>query len=53
MGYQLGPTLANVSLPNFEEKWIFGFTIDYKPVSYKKYADYTFLLFSSELHVTK
>ena len=27
--------------------------IDYKPISYRRYVDNTFLLFSSELHVTK
>ena len=29
------------------------FPIDYKPISYERYVDDTFLLFSSELHVTK
>ena len=29
------------------------FPIDYKPISYGRYVDDTFLLFSSELHVTK
>ena len=53
MGTPLGPTLANVFLCHFEEQWISDCPIDYKPISYKRYDDDTFLLFSSELHVTK
>ena len=53
MGSPLGPTLANVFLCHFEEQWISDCPIDYKPISYKRYDGDTFLLFSSELHVTK
>ena len=47
MGSPLGPTLANVFLCHFEEQWISDCSIDYR------YVDGAFLLFSSELHVTK
>ena len=44
---KLGPTLY------FEEQWMSDCCIDYKPFSYRRYVDDTFLLFSSELHATK
>ena len=53
MGSPLGPTLANMFLCHFEEQWMSDCPIDYKPISYRRYVDDTFLLFSSELHVTK
>ena len=53
MGSPLGPTLGNVFLCHFEEQWISDCPIDYKTISYKSYVDNTFLLFSSELKVTK
>ena len=53
MGFPLGPTLANVFLCHFKEQWISDCPIDYKPISYRRYGDDAFLLFSSELHVTK
>ena len=53
MGSPLGPTLANVFLCHFKEQWMSDCSIDYKPISYRRYVDNTFLLFSSELHVTK
>ena len=49
----LGPTLANVFLCHFEEQLISDCPVDYKPISYRRYVDNAFLLFSSELHVTK
>ena len=49
----LSPTLANVFLCHFEEQWISDCPIYYKPISYRRYVDDTFLLFSSELHVIK
>ena len=52
-GSPLGPTLANVFLYHFEEQGMSDCPIDYKPFSYRRYVDDTFLLFSSELHVTK
>ena len=53
MGSPLGPSLANVFLYYFEEQWMSDCLIDYKPVSYGRYVDDTFLLFSSELYKTK
>ena len=53
MGSPLGPSLANVFLYHFEEQWMSDCPIDYKPISYRRYVDDTFLLFSSELHVIK
>ena len=49
----LGPTLTNVFLCHFKEQWMSDCPINYKPISYRRYVDNTFLLFSSELHVTK
>ena len=49
----LSPTLANVFLCHFEEQWICDCPIYYKPISYRRHVDNTFLLFSSELHVIK
>ena len=43
----MGPTLY------FEEQWMSEYCIDYKPFSYRRYVEDTFLLFSSELHATK
>ena len=53
MGSPLGPTLANVFLCHFEEQWMSDCPIGYKPFSYRRCVDDTFLLFSSELHITK
>ena len=53
MGSPLGPILANMFLCHFEEQWMSDCPIDYKPISYRSYVHDTFLLFSSELHVTK
>ena len=53
MGSPLGPTLANVFACHFKEQWMSDYPIDYKPISYRRYVDDTFLLFSSEFHVTK
>ena len=36
-----------------KEQWMFDCPIDYKPISYRRYVDDTFLLFSCELHATK
>ena len=53
MGSLLSLTLANVFLCHFEEQWMSDCPISYKPISCRRYVDHTFLLFSSELHVTK
>ena len=48
----LGPTLANVFLCHLEEQWMSDCPIDYKLLSYRRNVYDTFLLFSSELHLT-
>ena len=53
IGSPLVPTLPNVFLCHFEEQWMSDCPIDDKPFSYRRYVYNTFLLFSSELHVTK
>ena len=53
MGSPLDPSLTKVFLCHFEEQLIFDWSIDYKPISYKKYIDNSFLSFLSELQVTK
>ena len=47
------PTLINMFLCHFEERWMSDSPIDDKPISYRRYVDDTFLLFSFELHVAK
>ena len=53
MGSPLGPSLASVFLYHFEKQWMSDCLIDYKSISYRRYVDDTFLLVSSEFHVTK
>ena len=53
MDSPLVPTLANVFLWHFEEQWMSELPIDYKPTSYRRNLDDTFLLFLTELDVTK
>ena len=43
----------DVLLCHFEDQWVSDCPIDYKPSLYRRYVDDTFLLFSSEMHVTK
>ena len=47
MVFQLVPTLANEFLCHFEQQWMSDCPIDYKPFTYIRYVDDTFLLFSS------
>ena len=49
----LGPTLSNVFLCHFEEQWTSDCPIDYEHISYRRYVDVAFLLFSSEFYMTK
>ena len=53
MGSPLPPTLANVFSCHVKEQWMSDCPIDYKPISYRRYVDAVFLLFFSELWVTK
>ena len=49
----LGPTLANEFSCYFQEQWMPDCPSDYKPISYRRYVDNVFLLFLSELYITK
>ena len=49
----LGATLANEFSCHFQERWMSDCPSDYKPISYGRYVDNVFLLFLSELYVTK
>ena len=53
MSSPLPPTLANVFSCHVKEQWMSDCPIDYKPISYRRYVDAVFLLFFSELWVTK
>ena len=53
VGSPLGPAVANVFLCHFEEQCMSDCSINYKPISYKRYIDNIFLLFPSELHLSK
>ena len=47
IGSPLGPALANVFMCSFENKWLKDYPHSLKPVFYKQYVDYIFVLFSS------
>ena len=47
MGSPLGPTLVNISMCNFENKWLKDCPHSLKPVFYRRYVDDVFVLFSS------
>ena len=49
----LGPTLAYVFLCHFDKRWMSDCPIDYKPISYRRYVDHTFLIFFDTIHVAK
>ena len=53
MGNPLGPTLANVFLCYWEEKWLDKCPKQFLPLFYNRFMDDTFVLFSSEDHVKK
>ena len=45
MGSPLGPTLGNAFLCHYEKEWLDNCPIHFKPMIYKKYVDYIFVLF--------
>ena len=53
MGSPLGPTIANIFLCHWEEKWIKKCPKQFKPEYYNRFMDDTFLLFRLEDHVKK
>ena len=53
MGLPLGPTMANVSLWFYEMKWLEQGSNKFKPVFYRRYVHYIFVLFESAEHISK
>ena len=53
MGSLLGPALANIFMCSFESKWFRDCPNDLKPVSYRRYIDDIFVLFSTPDHADK
>ena len=51
MGSPLGPTLANIFLGYYEQKWLADCPTAFKPSFYKRYVDDIFLLFSDIRHL--
>ena len=46
-----GPILANAFLCHYEKEWLDNCPVHFKPVIYKRYVDYFFVLFSSKEHL--
>ena len=53
MGLPLGPTFANIFLCFHEKKWLNNCPADFRPVTYKRFIDDTFLIFRHSSHVDK
>ena len=53
MGLPLGPTFANIFLCFHEKKWLNNCPADFRPVTYKRFIDDTFLIFRHRSHVDK
>ena len=53
MGSPLGPTLANLFLAYYEEKWLNECPVQFKPKFFRRYVDDIFLLFDNRDHVKK
>ena len=53
MGSPLAPTLANVFICYHEKIWLQNCPSEFKPVIYRRYVDYTFLIFRSKHHIEK
>ena len=51
MGSPLGPTLANIFLSYYENKWLHDCPNHYKPTYYRRYVDDTFLLFHNSSQI--
>ena len=45
MGPPLGSTLANIFICHHESTWLKNSPKSFKPVYYKKYVDYVFVIF--------
>ena len=53
MGSPLGPTLANLFLAYYEEKWLNDCPVQFKPQYYRRYVDDVFLMFENRSQVLK
>ena len=53
MGSPLGPTLANIFLCHYEEKWLNSCPKQFKPTYYRRYVDDIFCLFENAQQVNK
>ena len=53
MGSPLGPSLTNAFLAHYEQTWLNNCPDEFKPVYYKRYVDYVFVLFQSLQHLEK
>ena len=53
MRSNLGPSLANIFLCQYETKWLNDCPLEFKPSFYRRYIDDTFLLFKSASHIPK
>ena len=53
MGSPLGPTLANLFLVNYENKWLKDCPVQFTPKYYRRYVDDIFLRFKAKDHVQK
>ena len=50
MGSPLGPTLANIFMSHHEQIWLQNCPVSFKPLSYYRYVDDTFTVFSRPEH---
>ena len=53
MGSPLGPSFANVFLCYHETIWLENCPSEFKPVTYRRFVDDTFLCFYSKRHIEK
>ena len=53
MGSPLGPTIANVFQSFYEMKWLEQCPNEFKPVFYRRYVDYIFVLLEPAEHLSK
>ena len=51
MGSPLGPILVNAFLCHFEKQWLSKCPPDISPKVFKKYVDYTFVMFLCQSHL--
>ena len=47
MGSPLGPTLANIFMSHYEQKWLAECPLEFKPKYYRRYVDDIFVMFET------